>query len=42
MKQAQDFAYSKRAMIHAALDAGRLKADVLDELATQFEAVPAT
>ena len=33
MTQAQGFAYSHRGIINAAFDAGRLKADVLDELA---------
>jgi hypothetical protein len=37
VKAARDFAYSKRAMIHSAFDAGRLKADVLDKLAEQLE-----
>ena len=37
MKQAKDFAYSKRKMIHAAFDAGRFKTDVLDELGSLFE-----
>jgi hypothetical protein len=37
MKAAQDFAYSHRAMIHAAFDAGRFKADVLAELAGLYE-----
>jgi hypothetical protein len=37
MTQAQGFAYSHRGIINAAFDAGRLKADVLDELAGLHE-----
>jgi hypothetical protein len=37
MKQARDFAYSKRAIIHAAFDAGELKTAVLGRLGELFE-----
>jgi hypothetical protein len=37
MKEARDFAYSRRASIHAAFDRGELKAAVLESLAKAFE-----
>jgi hypothetical protein len=40
MNQARDFAYSKRAMIGAAFDAGDLKADILCKHGELFENTP--